>query len=91
VVGYDMCLDFLGTTLRPLERAAEYASLSGHVYVIHVSLNVLRSSNRFAAIWTNKPLPATHGISPLAICGALDSYILSSSMGQGLGYNISVR
>ena len=79
MVGQEVRLDFLGASPHEI---TEWASSAGHVFVPHVSFELLDPSEGFTALRTDRPRPADHRtiFSP-PFCGVTGRYIPSSSVG----------
>src|SRR5712691_3017920 len=71
VVGNEVGLDFCRTG--PCD-IAEWTSSPGHVYVLHVSVELLDTSEVFSTICTDRPRPETHGTRALVLCSTFDGY-----------------
>ena len=87
MVGDKVSFDFAGTS--PHKRA-ERASTTGHVYVFHMSFELLGPSKLFVAVYTDRLFPIADGTT-LVLYDALGSQMISDSVVLYLGYDLNVQ
>jgi hypothetical protein len=77
MVGDHVSLDSIGTSPHEI---AEWASTTGHVYVSHMTFELLNPPEVFVTKCTGRACPAAHSTISPVVCGALEDEVLSSVM-----------